>query len=178
MARPLRHLVVARHEEDLSWLPVKGWRERVVQKDVDLPNEGREASSYLHALHELYPRVSARTLIACVQGNPFPHCEELKERLLGDFSGFTFLGHWMTSDDRFGNPNHGGLALGERFREWLGEEPPERFEFAAGAQFVVSGELVKSRPRKFYRDLYELSMTDEQAPWIFERFWGYLWKGT
>ncbi|HSE45231.1 MAG TPA: hypothetical protein VLA89_07865, partial [Gemmatimonadales bacterium] len=135
----MNYLIVARHQENLGWLSAtpEGWTPFVVYKDIDLPNEGREASSYFYALAKIHYRPG--DTLAFLQGDPFQHIrpDVLRERLTGPIKGFTHLSEMIVADDADGHPWHPGLPVGKRFDEWIGGDRPEMFEFPAGAQFAI-----------------------------------------
>jgi hypothetical protein len=94
----VKHLVVARHEEDTSWysrIP-SGWKLLEVQKGRELPNTGREASSFLWAILHLYPTLQDDDVVAFVQADPFDHTPDIDLFLLLDrpTTGFRALGDY------------------------------------------------------------------------------------
>jgi hypothetical protein len=164
-------LVVARYQEDISWsdsLPA-GWERLVVQKDVDVPNEGREASSYLWAMSRLFHEPLDHELVCFAQGNPFDHCPDLLAALEEDSAGFRPLGLWRVECDEAGRPHHQGLPVREQFEALLDQEWPGSVKFTAGAQFVVDGRTLRSRPAHGYRKLQ--SMMGGVNAWVMERLW-------
>lgn len=171
----MKYLIVARHLEDLTWLSEipDAWTPFVVYKDVDIPNEGREASSYFYALSTIQYRPG--DTLAFLQGEPFAHirADVLRERLDGPIEGFTWLGEWVVADDHDGHPHHGNLPVGEKFDKWIGGKRPEEFEFAAGAQFAMPAEYALQYDRAFYERMM-LEANEDDNPWIFERLWRYL----
>jgi hypothetical protein len=171
----LKHLVVARHLEDLSWLESlpDDWTPFVVYKDVDIPNKGREASSYFYALQKL--SYGPGDTLAFVQGHPGIHGHHFIERLNGPMDGFTWLSEWVTSDDHYGYPHHPDLPLADKWREWFNEYPPDRFEFGAGAQFAIPGSLALKHDKQFYASMFEHA-NQGNAPWLFERYWQYIFE--
>ena len=68
---------------------------------------------------------------------------------------------------------HGNLPLIDIYEKIFGERKTEMpFEFGAGAQFIVSKDRIRERPREFYRKVYEL-LQHETTPtdgFIIERF--------
>lgn len=205
---PAVELVVARYEEDMSWtgnIPPsilctiynKGddlqGEEREAQKMegeivergwISLPNEGREAHTYLHHLIERYDSLAPLTIFC--QGRPFDHFKHFHRLLRGLHSGslrvegFQWLGFILDTDDPGGqrlftrwskNEDGRGLALGEFYRQLFGEPGPEAYRFFVGAQFVVSREVVRRRPLEFYRRALELCLSFPDAEHCFERTW-------
>ena len=168
-------LVVARHEENIDWLErVAGWVPLVVQKGRDLPNEGREGSSFLWAMERLYDETGR---VAFVQGNPFPHAPRLVEQLqeAREGSGFSWLGDPVFVSEADGSPWHEGLPVRDKQREWFGTEWDGPVVFAAGGQFVIDAEQLRSRPRDFYGRLAG-EMSHGENPWVMERLWERLFR--
>lgn len=163
-------LVVARYNEDTAWTErvPDGWQVLVVQKDVDVPNEGREATSYLWAMNRLFHEPLDHELVAFVQGNPFDHCPDLLERLPGlNGAAFTPLGNWRVTCDGEGRPHHTGLPVKADYEGLLHRPFPGEIEFTAGAQFAITGRALRRVPAWLYRKLFELVPN----PWVMERLW-------
>jgi len=85
---PSRRLVVAAYREDLAWLAEVPYEVIVYHKGancptgvpcVDLPNEKREAGSYLYHVVTEWDRLAPLTVFC--QGNPFEHSPDFLERL-------------------------------------------------------------------------------------------------
>lgn len=168
----MNHLIVARWQEDVSWLDsVTGWEPFVVVKDVDLPNVGREAASYLWAFSRLWSRLEPGDRVGCVQADPFPHCEDLLGRLNGEQTDlFLPLGNWHVSDGE-GRPDHPDLPIRDRYEQWVGTVFPGRVGFVAGAQFTVDASRVLARPASDHDRLAHEVSCDEKGAWIMERLW-------
>jgi hypothetical protein len=194
-----RELVVARFNENLHWLhEVKGWGLKVINKGepldphhlpsgaelTSLPNQGREAGTYLHHIVEHYDRLADFT--AFVQGHPFDHNPELLTELnLGLFGrAFSFFTIHATADElgefgavvrcqRDGSPHHGGLAIPQMAERHGVSVPDEGWVFSPGAQFVVSRRAIHRHPLAFYEGLL-LETRDHAAGYILERLWLYL----
>jgi hypothetical protein len=165
----MRYLVVARFNEPIAWVAQhRGiWNVQVVEKGVDLPNVGREASSYLWWILQNYERLKQGDRIAFVQGNPYDHCPQFDTYL----RSAVMLGPMLTCDAQ-GWPNHGGLAKSlARGCEILGRQVPEEITFVAGAQFVVTASQIHDRTLQQYQALYDWTMEDADAPWSCERLW-------
>jgi hypothetical protein len=176
--KPLQTLVVARYNEDLSWLNYLpyGWEPFVVHKEIDVPNEGREASSYLWALQRL--SVAPTDVLAFCQGDPFEHSHHFFERLEScPTDRFTYLSDWIVEDDANGSPHHPRLPLGKAYERLIGGKPPKMFEFAAGAQFAIPGRLALKHTQSHYAALMDEANVDP-GPWLLERLWKYIFKET
>jgi hypothetical protein len=170
--------VVARYQEDFDWT-ASPWPVCIVQKDRDLPNAGREASSYAWfcANHQ----VEADQTYAFLQGNPMPHAFGWAQ--LRQVDRFAPLGAYHLRELPDGSPNHPGLDLAQAFAVLgcPGAQPSE-FEFTAGAQFLVSGRVLLRRDRAWWAWLQQVASggIPELAwlnPWVMERLWPYLLAG-
>ncbi len=169
-------LVVARFQEDLGWTDKvpEGWETVIVQKDKDLPNTGREPASFLWWIHKEYPKIKESDTLAFVQGDPLAHCRDLYDKLRQPFKGFKHLapdGEPMYSYGD-GNPHHAGVPVAEFYKRFTGKELEGGVAFYPGGQFITTGERIKKRPRKFYKDL--LGDMKDNNPWAMERLWGTL----
>lgn len=172
-----KHLIVARHEENLDWTAtIHGWEILVVQKGVDLPNTGREATSYLWGIHRLYPQLEPGSLVCCLQGRPLDHTPNLD--ILGHQvpDGFHPVGGMETCDGR-GSPHHPNLPVQDMYERWIGLPFPGRVRFVAGAQFIVTGSRVLQHPRSKYLELLEDVNNLDQGAWVMERLWEPLFGG-
>jgi hypothetical protein len=173
----LNHLIVARFDENTEWTQqIDGWRVHVIQKGRDLPNGGREPSSFFWAFWHLYKRFKPTDTIACVQGNPFDH----GDLILREADEFVAMGQWRVECDHVGAPHHAGIPVAEKCEKWFGEIPPEQILFTAGGQFLIPGRMVLERPRAFYKGMVA-EMNDGMAPWVMERLWELMfvrgWRG-
>lgn len=159
-------LIVARYEENVSWVgDFPAWEPLIVQKEVDLPNFGREPASFFWAMEKLY---GTNETLAFVQGDPYPHCD-MNLRVVDQF---TWLGNPIYISDVDGNPHHGGLPVRERLKEWCDQEWTEPVRFAAGGQFLLPGHRLRKWPREKYGQMLE-AMSVDSNPWCMERLWGH-----
>lgn len=149
--------VIARYNEDVSWVTEPF---TIVQKGVDLPNEGREASSYLWWIIENYKKLPDE--VHFLQANPFDHVDD------------NLISKWWADSDNQGNPHHGGLRIQE-LADILGLALNPKWTFPAGACFKVSKKQIKKYPLSWYKEAYKQSMEFPQAPWIFERLWSVIY---
>lgn len=168
----MNHLIVARYQEDVSWVDtIEGWTPLVVTKDVDLPNEGRECSSFFFGIASVYTKLGPEDRVACVQGNPFEHCPDL-EVGLAQTERFVPLGNWHTTCDLEGNPHHPELPIRDYWRDWIGTDPPDALSFTAGGQWIADADVILARPADDYRRMVG-EMSRPLAPWVMERLWSY-----
>ena len=151
---------------------------------TELPNAGREAHSYLTHLVSRYDTL-AEVTVYC-QGHPFDHAPDFHDRLRalalreGVPAPFSWYGFLEETDDPCGrrlfvpwskNPERRELSTGKVFEELFGEPAPEWFHFRGGAQFAVTREAVRARPREFYLRALELSTDIPDAAHALERLW-------
>ncbi|MBN1770329.1 MAG: DUF3431 domain-containing protein [Deltaproteobacteria bacterium] len=192
-------LVVARYAERVEWTRHVPRSVRVTVYDkggdldaadfpratlVRLPNVGREAQTYLHHIVERFERPAALTVFC--QGRPFDHAHDLHRVLRALAAGretvadFRWLGFTIDTDDPRGrrlfvrwtkNEDGRELRLDEFHRLLFGEPAPERVRFYPGAQFAVTAERIRSRPRAFWEHARELAAAFPDAAHCFERLW-------
>ena len=173
MAEPV--LIVAAYDEDLTWVEDSPWKTDIVLKGVSMPNEGREASSYHHWIASEYDRIEGAETYGFVQGNPFAHGIALRN--LREVRRFTPLGTYRVECDWDGLPHHPGLPLSRLWEKWrISDYKPDRLRFVSGANFLVPGWSILSRPRAWYTEMVREMCTEPEAPWCMERFWPYTWR--
>lgn len=170
-------IVVARFNENLDWLKQlpNGWKPLVVQKGKDLPNLGREFSSYFWAIDRLYPDIEDDDVLAFVHGEPFEHSPGLLSYLQSPPEKFCLTGNVTIPCGADGSPHHPGLPVAEKLKQWFGIEWPGQITFTAGGESVVRGKAIRKRPVSFYRDLTE-EMNQGENAWAMERLCKYLWS--
>jgi glycosyltransferase involved in cell wall biosynthesis len=171
----MKTLVVARHEEGVGWYKYipSDWKIMEVKKGREVPNTGRECSSFLWAILRLYDTLADSDLVGFVQGDPYPHCADIELGLLLDrpTDGFRALGdfNWVSGDK--GQPHHReSIPVADRYEEWFGKKWPGAVRFAPGGQFVVNGADIRAHPKEFYGRLLT-AMDDGWNPWVLERLW-------
>lgn len=174
-------LVVARFNENLDWveklnlpavvynkgeplrhaLPVPSWGPA-----VPLENKGREADTYLRHILRCYDSLPEITVF--LQGDPFPHCRDLQDRL-SKLRGYTELGHVVTPDDHRDFPKRVKSVL------WLLKKMdvpvPDVFKFPKGAQYAVPRSMIVGKPWSWWRDLHGHMAVSKSTPWWLEMAW-------
>ncbi len=187
-------LVVARYNEDTSWLnSVKSLnpdlRIFVYNKGAalaandtwhydELENVGNEAETYLwHMIYGLYLNDLAR-LTLFVQGRPFDHVHEhdlhhtIKHpEVVTDFKWLAF--HHL--DCKLENQcHHGGLPIAPFYKDLMGTDLRTNFHFGVGGQFAVSREIIEKAGLEHLQNARELVINQykDNEPWcILERTW-------
>lgn len=158
-------LVIARYNEDISWS--EGLNKVVIQKGTDIPNIGREISSYLWFILSNYDILKGEYIF--VQGYPFDHDSSILNHL---FDTQTYgIEHTC---DKHGNPDHPSLNLHEIAQE-LDLPVLDTYLFKAGAQHRASAEQIRNRPYEWYAKAYYLSLIG-QNPYCFERLIPYIYS--
>lgn len=187
-------VVVARYNEDVAWL---GKLNNVVvtiynkgAADIDaipLPNQGREAHTYLHHIIERWDDLAPVTVFT--QGNPIDHCPnfttvvQMMADNLCDVTNKPFwnLGTWVLSIDNLTCqcwrydwfPN----VLPEVAHALFGRNFNKRIYFGAGAIFAVTKQGIQRHPLSFYQKAIEFFPHDPNNPCCrgyahaFERLW-------
>lgn len=170
-------LVVARYNEDLSWVPeglqvtIYNKGEPIERPCIQLPNVGRETQTYLH--HIVCNYEANEPLIFC-QGNPLDHDPYFLERI--KFEENKAFGMVLDCDRNGGQqvqwcPMHEYCTV-------LGLPRLSSYRFIAGAQFRACAHQIRSRPLHFWKALLALSELPESSvdgmggsvfPWVFER---------
>lgn len=151
-------LVVARHNEDISWLKevkvpfVIYDKGELSENGVKLENVGLDADTHLTFIIENYERLPCRVFFA--QGDPFPHSPNFIE-LLNKWADFGVvqsgapifkLGsietHWREASE-----NHTDLApfVKQTWHEIFGTEIPEVIYYPAGQIFGYSAKRIRAR---------------------------------
>lgn len=186
----MKTIIVARYNEDTSWVDeATNWNPLIVQKDVDLPNIGREPTSYLHAIIKLYDGIRPSDQFCFVQGEPFTHCPDILQTINRSFYEFTPLTGGLRiavhqadgsrkifeepfESDGEGLPHHPGVPVKDCYERWIGEFPGS-VSFHPGCQFLITGREILAHPKDYYEQIYQDIMAgDDLMPYAFERLVG------
>lgn len=162
-------LVVARHNEDVSW--TKDYDAFIVQKDEHLPNIGREPSSYLWYIINHWGELRGEYVF--LQGNPHEHCllsNKLRECRGKDFYWFKIFDRTNLVCDMDGKPYD--LVDINKFLELIGiDYENNNIVFNGCCLFSVVADRIKRRPKSFYENLYNAIMDNpsKRYEYAFER---------
>lgn len=180
------HTVISRYQEDLEWMRQLNTSYTIYNKgntlnnykSTQLENKGRESDTYLHYITENYSNLPK--YIAFLQGNPFPHCEEVVE-ILNSFEKSQYidvipLSNYIATDDRQGSPHHHGLDIGDLSDRIFPDIYYTQFTFSTGAQYIISSECITNKSLEWWKRLHEIHTSHSKSPWIFERLWPLIWK--
>jgi hypothetical protein len=74
------------------------------------------------------------------------------------------------------NPQEHNIDLDKMWHEIFNQSTPIEYEFVPGAHFIVTKELVYSRPKSFYNHLLSILKNDYFSPWVFERLIPYIFN--
>lgn len=165
-------VVVARFDEDISWLNELHWDYLIYNKGeyIDkeyksIPNIGREGETYLRYIIEFYNKFP--DYISFVQGDPFPHCSNIINKINNTplDNQIINLSDWIVND----NPDsalmsHNVESLGLNYTEHL-------FNFPAGAQFIIPKRYITNKSLNWWKKCYDVYVSDDNNPWSFERLW-------
>ena len=161
-------IVIARHKEDVSWAD-QYENKVIIQKDDDLPNIGREPSSFIYYIIQNYESLKGDYVF--VQGNPLDHFPDIHEHLKESFTDFWWLspvGRTGLVCDMWARP-HDFVdikkflkAIGVKYLNWT-------ISFNACCGFMISAEQIKKHPLEFYDNLFRVLMEDERSCYAFER---------
>jgi Protein of unknown function (DUF3431) len=184
-------VVVARYQEDVDW--TNGFDNCIVYNKgtsapnttstvIPLENVGREGHTYLYHIIQNYDQLDDHTCF--LQGYPFDHTPDL-ERQLNNFDGkpFHILSHRVFDINLCYDTTDFSLhpLLTATYNKVFGTpKASHEFTFGAGAQFIVSREIILSRPRSFYENIIHLLETSINPPegFALERFWTMIFTHT
>ena len=178
-------IVVARYNEDLKWtkqfLNIIVYNKGSALSDdfnqILLNNIGREGHTYYKHIYDNYDNLADYTIF--LQGNPFDHSPNIIHNLNNyvnnkDLSiDFEFLSERVLNCNLTGCLYHKGLPLIETYEKIFGERKENlKFQFGAGAQFIVSKKKILQRPKEFYLKIVEMLENDIHPieGFVIERF--------
>lgn len=159
-------IVVARYQENVDWVHTlpKDIQVHVYTKGLDVPNVGRESSTYLHHIITQYDSLTDEVIFC--QGDPFDHVPDFIQRVAdGKDTVFGLVSHC----DGQGMPDH-PLGVSVFSKSVLGYSLP-KYTFIVGAQFKVTREQIHAHPKAFYVTLFREANASHEAPYLLERLW-------
>lgn len=190
---PSVHVVVAKYNEDVSWIKNLKYPVFVYDKSSNpidnsfrLSNIGREAHTFLYYIVSNYNSLADYTIF--LQGNPYDHakkipdstnekCKEYINNLIFPLSFQGFCQDFYNFDSKY--EDLGIISVLVNKRKIFTKEMNIHQEFIAGAQYIVPKEILLARPLVFYEKLLLMSATNKQfidtddfiCPWTLERIW-------
>lgn len=190
--------VVSRFKENIEWTKKlsnvliynKGDSLPKEYNEIKLNNVGREAHTYYHHIYNNYDNLADYTIF--LQGDPFDHCVNLID-IINDYkenpqkiSDFKFLSDLIYNTD---------LSIEQMYdhNNKLCHLPIQKvynylynvyqiynisFHYGVGAQFIVSKERIREKPKEFYLKLIKiLDYTNSPIEgYVLERLHGYIFK--
>jgi hypothetical protein len=189
-------VVIARFNENVAWSNSINHGRYIYNKGVDtvhpeeiqLPNVGREAHTYLYHIVNKYHDLADHTLF--LQGNPADH--GLPDNLpnVSFLNNMSFNGWFIPllqkkdeynylKCDEYGAPHHHLKIKQFACEHGLFDMTNiTEFEFVQGAQFAVSRDAILSRSLSTYQHLLNtLSIPDQTInAHVMERIWKYLFN--
>ena len=182
-------LVIARYDEDLSWIDSIDCEYLIYNKGLPLnissistTNIGRESVTYLRYIKDNYYNLP--NIVVFVQGNPFDHCADFINKVnsleLLDADYVT-----LCNDTYSINIDTTQPYLKEIVEKFIPEysNVNKNWDFGAGAQYAVSKKLILKKPIDWWEHLYSTHMhytaldsySEFQIPHTFERLWPIIW---
>lgn len=161
-------IIVSRYNEDIEW--TKPFGEHIVlynkgndyiEGAITLPNVGREGHTYFHYICENYDNLDDYTVF--LQGNPFPHAHDVCSRLQSFLNepvdlDFQYLNtEKMMCNILYGCYWHRRINVAFVYETLFNKRATDRdFIFHPGAQFIVSKERIRKRPKAFYQKIVDM----------------------
>ncbi len=167
-------IVVARYKEDIQWTyqfpNVIIYNKGPILNDLNaihLENVGREGHTYYQYIIDHYDDLDNFTVF--LQGNPFDHSPNIIQNVWDYFyerktcSGFDFLSEYIYQTSIFRCPFWKKIPMRRVYerifhktKRPIIENKQGNFLFGCGAQFIVSRERIRSKPREFYVNIVKL----------------------
>ena len=184
-----KDIVVARYNEDISWLSnINTIYNKVIYNkgennleyaSIPLKNWGGDAHTYIHHIVNNYDNLADYTVF--IQGHPFDHSVNAIE-LINNHTNedFMYLADYICTESIVGwyehlimrrPPEYPVLLLQEAGQYILGNECPSMVTFGAGQQFIVSKDIIQRRNKEFYLKILMRFDIDFLLPWHIERLW-------
>jgi hypothetical protein len=186
-------VVVARYQENVDW--TNGLTDCIIYNkgsippnskhpSVQLSNVGREGHTYLYHIITNYDNLDDHTCF--LQGQPFDHTPDL-ERRFQLFQSNPVSFYLLSRNIYFINLSYDytdvslhKLLISTYEKVFAISKRNHHFQFGAGAQFIVSRDVIRSRPKSFYENIMRLMDHDINPPegFVLERFWSMIFNHT
>ena len=195
-------IVIARYNEDIQYLLNYSNISIVYNKGdnkiplkfnyINLPNIGRESHSYLYHIIKNYDNLSDKTLF--IQGNikdhklyPLNYYLYNKNIFFGKKSTHTinFLKNHIDHNGKYLNELYNGDLKKSKYTpyEWLNLigidiSQINKFEMVWGANFSISKDLIREKPKIFYENIIKYLEYDKnpEEGHYFERSWNLIFN--
>ena len=185
-------VIVSRYQENIDWtlgiehcvIYNKGPTSPTTHHQViTLPNVGREGHTYLYHIIQNYDQLDDHTCF--LQGHPFDHSPDLEHRLQTFDRSLSFysISNHVHAINLCYDPTDFSLheLLITTYQRVFGQaKSNHEFTFGAGAQFIVSRDAIRSRPKSFYENLLRIMEYSVHPPegFALERFWTMIFTHT
>ena len=172
------HLVVARYNEDVSWI-------KQIQSDGEVefkvfvydksnspnqafivrPNVGREVSSFFEHIILNYHQLPDYVILC--QGDPFPHVkanktsflDKLKQALLTKpETTQPLLTNWYVESPYV----YPSLPVKDYYRYFFDSDIPSMWTFAAGCQYIIPKDIILNRAKQFYCVIQSMTLLGDK----------------
>jgi Protein of unknown function (DUF3431) len=178
-------IIVARYNEDIEWTKQfnnviiynKGGKLLENYNEILLDNVGREGHTYYKYIYDNYDNLSDYTIF--LQGRPFDHSPNIISNLHNYINNtelninFEFLSESILDSNLSGCRHHPNLPLADVYEKLFNERKDNmKFDFGAGAQFIVSKQNILNKPKEFYYKIVEMLQNDNNPieGFVIERF--------
>jgi len=184
-----KEIVIARYNEDTDWISniEKSIKVYLYNKsDIDIinqykkiPNIGREAETFLRHIVENYDSLS--DIIIFSQGNPIAHCKSFIQKINSEYSDtLIYLSDWIPRVFWTYGPGTRDEVNNKILRRFNLSDINSQSTFSAGAQYLVNSNLIKSKNKEWWNNLYkfyiEEFVKDDVIGYQFERIWPILYN--
>lgn len=172
-------MIIAKYHESTDWVKeysdfetfIYNKSDKILDKEIPLPNIGREAHTYLFHIINNYNSLADVNIFTQAD----PGCIDFGF-FRQDHKKYCACGSFHLCDLN-GNPHHINLPLEKYYKIIFGENTKQKFLlFSAGAIFAVTRELIQKQPIEFYENLLNMCLNEPKMPWILERLWLYIFN--
>lgn len=191
-------IIVARYNEDLSWLKKHQHLLTIYDKGnklnnftINIDNVGRESHTYLYHIINNWDNLPSRLFF--VQGRINDHyLYPFNFYLLSNYHLVINLsckrtncengwGHLIIKDSKYSKVKRSDLSFGEWWDRYVKKNKPllKDFRWSPGGIFSVSRDLINSNSKEYYQHLLESlshSSNPEEGHYM-ERSWYYIFNG-
>lgn len=167
-------LVVARHNENTSWTKdCKADNIVIIQKDVDVPNKGREPASYLYYIIQNYDNLEGVYFFS--QGFPFDHCPNFIEELNNTEGDFRWFSNRNNLTCKMNGHPQDNIDITRFLKECDIEYNKDTITFNGCCLFMLSTELIKKHPKQYYEKILNAVYNVPKGEYCFERCVEIIW---
>lgn len=178
-------ILIAKYNEDVSWLNDLKFPYIIYDKSKDIPNVGRESETYLRYIIENYNNLP--DIVVFLQGNPFDHLKIRSTNYINDEIQTHINSDCVIPLNNFYHECHNVFTrTRESYNALFNTEIPHNFGFSPGAQYIVPKECILYRPLEYYttivnvmRNINNTKISNNNClvcPWTIERMWPYIFN--